>query len=93
MTKVTEWLVNFLNALTGLRKTIVMFALLVVSCIFRVKGYIGPDNWEGVLKACICAYFASNACEHYSAMVKERILANGKKEEVTEIDTTTTGAG
>jgi len=81
-----QLLVNFLNVFIGLRKTVVMLSLLIVACIFRIKGYIGPDNWEGCLKATIVAYFGSNAMEHYTAMVKERLLANGKKEEVTEID-------
>lgn len=81
-----EYLVSFLNTFIGLRKTIVMLALLIVACVFRIKGYIAPDNWEGVLKSTIIAYFGSNSIEHYTAMVKERLLANGKTVAVTEID-------
>lgn len=88
-----QYVVDFLNSFVGLRKSIVMLALLVVACIFRVKGYIGPDNWEGVLKSTIIAYFGSNSIEHYSAMVKERILANGKQVAVTEIDSKTEDNG
>jgi hypothetical protein len=84
-----EYLVNFLNSFIGLRKTIVMLALLIITCVFRVKGYISSDNWEGVLKATVVAYFASNSVEHYTAMVKEKLLANGKKVAVTEIDSRT----
>jgi hypothetical protein len=84
-----DYLVSFLNAFVGLRKTIVMLSLLIVSCVFRVKGLITSDNWEGVLKSTVIAYFGSNSIEHYAAMVKERLLANGKKEEVTEIDSHT----
>jgi hypothetical protein len=80
-----EYLVSFLNIFQGLRKTIVMLAVLVLACIFRLKGYIAPDNWEGVLKATVVSFFASNACEHYSSMIKERLMANGKKVEVEEI--------
>lgn len=85
-----EYIVDFLNSFMGLRKTIVMLALLVVSCIFRIKGYIGADNWEGVLKATVVAYFGSNAVEHYTAMVKEKLNSKGQKVETTEIESSTT---
>jgi hypothetical protein len=81
-----QYLVNFLNSFIGLRKTIVMLSLLVIACVFRIKGYIAPDNWENVLKSTVIAYFGSNSVEYYTTMVKERILANGKKVETTEID-------
>lgn len=84
-----DYLVNFLNSFIGLRKSIVMLSLLLISCIFRVKGYITPDNWEGVLKSTIIAYFGSNSIEHYSSMVKERLTAAGKQVPFTEIDTKT----
>jgi hypothetical protein len=86
-----EWVVNFLNFFQGLRKTIIMLALLIVSCIFRIKGYIGADNWEGVLKATAVSFFASNACEHYTSMIKERLNSKGQKVEVEEIDTKSEG--
>ena len=88
-----EYIVDFLNSFIGLRKTIVMLALLVVSCIFRIKGYIGADNWEGVLKSCIVAYFASNSIEHYTAMVKEKLNSQGKEILTTEIDSKTESDG
>lgn len=87
-----DYLVNFLNVFVGLRKTIVMLALMVIACLFRLKGYIGPDNLEGLLKSTIIAYFGSNACEHYTAMIKEKLTAQGK-EMVTEIDSKTDGNG
>jgi hypothetical protein len=88
-----EYLVNFLNSFQGLRKTIVMLAVLAITCMFRVKGYLGSDNVEGILKATVVSYFASNGIEHYTAMVKERITAAGKKVEVTEIDSTSGNDG
>jgi hypothetical protein len=81
-----DLLVNFLNIFDGLNKTIIMFMILVISCVFRVKGYISGDNWEGVIKAVTVSYFGTHMVEHYTSMIKERLLANGKKEEVTEID-------
>jgi hypothetical protein len=84
-----QYLVDFLNGFQGLRKSIVMLTLIVITSVFRVKGYIGPDNFEGLLKATIVAYFGSNSVEHYTAMVKERILANNKTVAVTSIESTT----
>lgn len=81
-----DYLVNFLNIFTGLRKTIVMLALLIVTCVFRVKGYIDPSNFEGVMKATVVAYFGSNACEHYTSMIKERLNSQGKEVATTVID-------
>jgi len=81
-----QYIVDFINVFQGLRKTVVMLAVLLVTCTFRVKGYIGPDNFEGILKATVVSFFASNGLEHYTAMVKERLLASGKKQEITEID-------
>lgn len=83
-------LVDFLNVFTGLRKTIVMLALMVITVVFRVKGLIAPDNFEGVMKATIVAYFGSNSVEHYTAMVKERLTSKNTVVSTTEIDSTTT---
>jgi hypothetical protein len=77
-------LVNFLNVFEGLNKTIIMFILFIVTCVFRVRGYIDSDNWGTVLRATVVAYFGTHMVEHYTAMVKERLTAKGK-EEVTEI--------
>lgn len=81
-----EYIVNFINVFEGLRKTVVMLAVLIITCLFRIKGYITPDNFEGILKATVVSFFASNACEHYTAMIRDRLTADGKKIEVTEID-------
>ena len=84
-----QYVVDFLNSFIGLRKTIVMVALLVVTCIFRLKGYIGPDNFEGLLKATVVSYFGSNSIEHFTTMVRERLTSKGVVQEVNEIDTHT----
>lgn len=88
-----QYIIDFINVFQGLRKTVVMLAVLIVTCVFRIKGYIGPDNMEGILKATVVSFFASNGLEHYTSMIKERLLANGKKEEMTEIDSKTDGNG
>lgn len=81
-----DYLVSFLNIFQGLRKTIVMLTVLIVACVFRLKGYIGPENWTDVIKATVISFFASNACEHYTSMIKERLTAKGQKVEVEEIE-------
>ena len=86
-----RYIVDFLNSFVGLRKSIVMIALIIITSVFRVKGYIGPDNFEGLLKATIVAYFGSNSIEHYTTMVKERLTSSGKTVATTEIDSTTQG--
>jgi hypothetical protein len=84
-----QYIVDFINVFQGLRKTVVMLAVLIVTCIFRIKGYLGPDNMEGILKATVVSFFASNGLEHYTAMVKEKLSANGTLKAVTEIDSKT----
>jgi hypothetical protein len=85
----TQYIVDFLNSFIGLRKSIVMLSLMILTAIFRVKGYIGPDNFEGLLKATIVAYFGSNSVEHYTAMVKEKLTTQNKMVPVATIQTTT----
>ena len=57
-----------------------MFILLIVTCIFRVRGYIDSDNWGAVLRETVVAYFGTHMVEHYTAMVKERLNSKGKEE-------------
>lgn len=82
-------IVDFINVFQGLRKTIVMLAVLIATCVFRVKGYIQPDNFEGIIKATVVSFFASNGLEHYTAMIKERLTSAGKQVQFTEIDSKT----
>ena len=91
-TYIAQAIVNFLNVFQGLRKTIVMLALIIITCVFRVKGLITPDNFEGLLKSTVIAYFGSNSIEHYTAMIKSRLDdKTGALKAITEVDTTTTG--
>ena len=82
-----QYVVDFLNSLQGLRKTLVMFMVITISSIFRLKGLIDPNNFEGLLKAAVVAYFGSNSIEHYVTMVRERLMADGTSKKVTEIET------
>ena len=86
-----QYLVNFLNLFQGLRKTIIMLALMIVSVILLIKGYINRGNFTDLLKNTILGYFGSNSIEHFTAMVKEHLVSkNGttKTVETPVIDTT-----
>ena len=80
-----QYLVDFLNVFQGVRKSVVMLAIIAITAIFRAKGLVSGDNFENLLKATVIAYFGSNSIEHYTAMVKERITAKGKEKIVTDI--------
>lgn len=79
MINMIEFLVNFLNALQGLRKTIVMGILIVLAIVFRVKGLISGDNMVQLLQGTVIAFFSANGLEHITNTVKQYIDSNGKK--------------
>lgn len=72
----TQKVVDFLNIFQGFRKTIVMLMLILIGVIFRIKGYIGPDNMVDLLKATTISYFGSNSIEHFTAMYKTHLETN-----------------
>lgn len=74
-----QFIINFLNALQGLRKTVVMGILIVLAVVFRVKGLISGDNMVQLLQGTTIAFFTANGLEHMTSTVKEYIGANGKK--------------
>jgi hypothetical protein len=77
----TQYIINFLNTLQGLRKTMVMLSLILLGAIFRVKGYISGDNMVDLLKGTVIAFFSANGLEHITTTVKEYINTKGKKVE------------
>jgi len=77
----TQYIINFLNTLQGLRKTMVMLSLILLAAIFRVKGYISGDNMVDLLKGTVIAFFSANGLEHITTTVKEYINSKGKKVE------------
>lgn len=88
--KINQFVVNFLNTLQGLRKTVVMLSLIILGAVFRVKGYISGDNFVELLKNTVIAFFSANGLEHISNTVKEYINSKGKKEEETVLNVTET---
>lgn len=84
--KVTQFIVNFLNTLQGLRKTAVMMALILLGAVFRVKGYISGDNMVDLLKGTVIAFFSANGLEHITTTVKEYINSKGQKVDQEVLD-------
>ena len=77
----TQYIINFLNTLQGLRKTMVMLSLILLAAVFRVKGYIDGNNMVDLLKGTVIAFFSANGLEHITTTVKEYVNSKGKKVE------------
>ena len=68
-------LVDFLNIIQGLRKTLVMFLLMIIGVWFRLKGYLSGDNFTDLLRATVIAYFGANSVEHFTSMVQQHLVS------------------
>jgi hypothetical protein len=81
-----QYIADFINSIQGLRKTLVMVGLMLMSCILRIKGYISGDNLSDMLKGTVVAFMAGNATEHITTAVKTFVDSKGsiKKETVLE---------
>lgn len=77
----TQYIINFLNTLQGLRKTMVMLSLILLAAVFRIKGYIDGNNMVDLLKGTVIAFFSANGLEHITTTVKEYVNSKGKKVE------------
>jgi hypothetical protein len=75
-------LADFIAIFLGLRKTIVMFALLVIGIVFRVKGLINGDQLVSLLQGTTIAFFAANSVEHVGETIRHYV--NSKGQAVTE---------
>ena len=78
-------ILEFIGIFTGMRKTLVMFLLIFVGIVFRVKGYLSGDNFVDLLKGTTIAFFSANGLEHLTSTVKEYINSKGQKETQTDI--------
>jgi len=73
---------DFMAIFLGLRKTIVMFALLIIGIVFRVKGLINGDQLVSLLQSTTIAFFAANSIERVGETIKHYVNAKGQS--VTE---------
>ena len=75
---------EIVSVLIGLRKIIVMFALIVIGVIFRFNSYIDGQQFVDLLKGTVLGFFAANASEHVKTMVTSYV--NSKGQTVKEVD-------
>lgn len=68
-------LLDLLNIVAGLRKTIVMVLVMAICVGFRIVNKMSGENIVELLKATIIAYFSANGVEHFTSMVKERMIS------------------
>ena len=80
-----KWL-DFLNIIQGLRKTLVMFLLMIIGVWFRLKGYLSGDNFTDLFKATVIAYFGANSVEHFTAMVQQHLVSRDAKAAAADPD-------
>lgn len=71
---------EIVSVILGLRKFIVMLALILIAVIFRVKNLVNGSEMVDLLKATAIAFMASNSVEHLKTMVTSYVDAlSGKK--------------
>ena len=76
---------EIVNTLLGLRKFIVMGALISIGTIFRIKGLLSGGELVDLWKATSIAFMASNSIERMGETIKHYIDSKGNKvEEITE---------
>lgn len=75
-------LADFIAIFLGLRKTIVMFALLLIGIIFRMENLINGEQLVALLQSTTIAFFAANSVEHVGETIRHYV--NDKGEQVTE---------
>jgi len=78
----TQKLSDFIAIFLGVRKTLIMFALLLIGIVFRIKGLINGDQLVSLLQGTTVAFFAANSIEHVGETIKHYV--NSKGEQVTE---------
>jgi hypothetical protein len=78
----TQKLADFIAIFLGLRKLIVMFCLILIGVIFRLKGLIDGNQLVALLQSTTIAFFAANSVERVGDTVKHYVDSKGQQ--VTE---------
>lgn len=86
----SEIIAEWLDAIQGFRKLIVMLMLIVVGVVFRLENLISGSDFVNLLQGTAVAFMASNAVEHVGSTIKEWINSKGQKE--IHVDNDTNGA-
>jgi hypothetical protein len=69
---------DFVAVLLGLRKTLVMFSLIGIAIVFRIKGMLNGEQMVSLLQGTTIAFFAANSVEHVGETIKHYINAKGQ---------------
>lgn len=64
---------DFFSIFMGVRKTLVMFSLIIISVIFRLKNLISGNELVELLKTTTISFFAANSVERVGETVKHYI--------------------
>ena len=84
--KILDFIISAVNTVQGLRKTLVMGALIAIGVWFRLKGYMSGDNVTDLLKGTALGFFAANGIEHVGTTIKEYINSKGQKVDQETVD-------
>jgi hypothetical protein len=68
-----QYVLDFLNIFTGLRKTIVMLLTMGISTFLVMRGNLSGDNFTDLTKTIVIGFFSANSIEHFSSMVQAHL--------------------
>lgn len=87
----TQKLADFMAIFLGVRKTLIMGALILIAIIFRIKNLIDGGQLVTLLQSTAVAFFAANSVEHVGEIIKQYINAQGQQ--VTDNETVVGDSG
>ena len=76
---------DFFAIFMGVRKTLIMLSLILISVIFRIKNLITGVELVELLKTTAISFFAANSIERVGETVKHCVSESGEKIESTEL--------
>jgi len=76
----SEKLAEWLDAIQGFRKFIVMLLLIAVAIVFRIENLISGTDFVTLLQGTGVAFMASNAVEHIGDMIKAHIASKDESQ-------------
>jgi len=71
----SEKIADFLDALQGFRKLIVMLLLIAIGVIFRIENLISGSDMVTLLQGTGIAFMSANAIERIGDVIKTHILS------------------
>ena len=78
---------EIMSVILGLRKLVIMLALILIAIVFREKALIDGGQLVDLLKTTTLAFFGSNSVEHIKSAISSYMDTKTGKE-VKEVDST-----